>query len=358
MAQECGFFNAQLVNEEFDRVYLAEQFAAYFAAFVGNGIFGHSMLQLEVKAQDTTNMSTKVLSGEGWINGYWYRNTESYNIEHPIADGVYSRIDMVVLRWSNIDRAMYLHLLVGEPSANPKEPALIRNADIYDLGLARIVISAGATRITQAQISDLRLNSEYCGLVTGLFEQVDLTDIFNQFEQYFLEFKEKHEEDFDLWSSVQKKAFTDFVNAQTKSLNDYIKETKDQYTKWYNDSTTVWKKQYEDWYNNNTVKWESQFEGWYNSNTNVWAEKFNTWFEVIQGQLSDDAAGNLQNEINSINAILREISDNEIDSIVNGTYKEDDEGGYEPDIYSRITRQEIDDAIDRAFSIFDGEGGE
>ena len=71
MAQECGFFNAQLVGEEYDRVYLAEQFAAYFASFIGNGVFGSSMQQLKVLAQDTANMSVKVGSGQAWINGWW-----------------------------------------------------------------------------------------------------------------------------------------------------------------------------------------------------------------------------------------------------------------------------------------------
>ena len=57
MSQECGFFNAQLNGEEYDRVYLAEQFAAYFASFIGNGVFGKSMQQLEVVCQNTPSMS-------------------------------------------------------------------------------------------------------------------------------------------------------------------------------------------------------------------------------------------------------------------------------------------------------------
>ncbi len=98
MAQECGFFNAQLVGEEYDRVYLAEQFAAYFASFIGNGVFGNSMQELEVTAND--DMTTNVLSGQAWINGWWYRNTDTYQLTHSVADGVLSRIDIVVLSWN------------------------------------------------------------------------------------------------------------------------------------------------------------------------------------------------------------------------------------------------------------------
>ena len=79
MAQECGFFNAQLVGDgEYDRVYLAEQFAAYFASFIGNGVFGKSMQQLEVVCQNTPNMSIKVLAGQAFINGWWYRINGDY----------------------------------------------------------------------------------------------------------------------------------------------------------------------------------------------------------------------------------------------------------------------------------------
>lgn len=312
MAQQCGFFNAMLVEGEYDRVYLAEQFAAYFASFVGNGIFGKSMQQLQVKAQDTADMTTKVLSGEAWINGYWYRNTESLTLKHSMADGVLSRIDTIVLRWSNSERTMYLHILEGMPSYNPVAPALVRNADYYDLGLARVSIPAGAIRITQSQIQDLRLNNSYCGLVTGLIDQVDLTGVFNQFEQYFLEFKQGHENDFDTWSAAQKKNFD----------------------KWYGDSTK---------------SWENQFEKWYDDNTSDWTEEIMSWFDTIKGQLDEDVAVNLQNQIYNINKILREVTEEEIDKMFNGSYEADDEGGSEPDIYSRMTDQEIDDMVNEAY---------
>lgn len=89
---------------------------------------------------------------------------------------------------------------------------------------------------------------------------------------------------------------------------------------------------------------------WFTTNTENWTKEFLKFFNVIKGQLSEDPAGNLQNQIYSINAILREITDDEIDRIVDGTYEEDDEGGYEPDIYSRVTDEEIDNIVDNAFS--------
>lgn len=286
MAQECGFFNAQLVGDEYDRVYLAEQFAAYFASFIGNGIFGNSMQQLQVKAQDSPNMSTKVLTGEGWINGYWYRNTDEHTLIHSVADGILPRIDTIVLRWSNTDRAIFLHIIEGKPSASPVAPEIERGLDFYDLGLAHVYIPAGAIRITQSQITDLRLNDNYCGLVTGLIEQVDLTGLFIQFEQYFVEFKQSS---------------------------------------------------------------QAEYKKWFDKNTGDFTDEFYAWFDTLKDQLTEDQAVNLQNQIYSINATLREITEDEIDKIIDGSYQGNEEGGSEPDIYSRITSQEVHDAVDEAF---------
>lgn len=331
MAQECGFFDAYLVGEEYDRVYLAVQFAAYFAAFIGNGIFGHSMQQLEVASQDTPNMSTKVLAGEGWINGYWYRNTDAYTLNHTVADGVLSRIDTVVLRWSNSDRAMYLHILEGTPSSNPVAPALVRDSDYYDLGLAHVSIPAGSIRITQAQIQDLRLSSEYCGLVTGLVDQADLTDIFNQFEQYFLEFKQTHEADFDEWSEEQKQAFLTYVSYQKGLYDSYIAKMEKDYDDWTSEKKTEWAQwvttqetEFTDWvteeerlYDEWTEAQRQAYANWYTTNTEEWTAMFMNWFDSIKGKLAEDIAGALQLEIDELNAKQPEVQVAEIEHNMN-----------------------------------------
>ena len=50
--ERCGFFDANLVGEEYDRVYLASQFAAYFASFIGNGVYASKSDKLQVVEQD------------------------------------------------------------------------------------------------------------------------------------------------------------------------------------------------------------------------------------------------------------------------------------------------------------------
>lgn len=331
MAQECGFFNAQLVGEEYDRVYLAEQFAAYFASFIGNGIFGSSMQQLEVMAQNDSNMSVKVLAGQAWINGWWYRNTEEYTLSIDVADGVLSRIDAIVLRWGNSERDMWLHVIKGTPSANPQAPAISRDADYYDLQLATVSVGRGVIRITQAQIQDTRLNNAVCGLVTGVVDQIDTTDLYNQFEQYFREFKENYEAEFETWTEEQRQAYLTYIHNAKVAYDNYIAEMQSDYdtwtsdkqtewTQWVNDQETLfsnwsslWRTNYEDW----TAQQQQAFVTWYTLNTTQWTSDFQTWFDDIKGQLSGDIAGQLQLEINELKAPLANTQVAEIEHNLN-----------------------------------------
>lgn len=317
MAQECGFFNAQLVGDgEYDRVYLAEQFAAYFASFIGNGVYGSSMQKLEIVSQDVPDMSVQVLSGEAWINGWWYRNTDAYTLNLQIADGVLSRIDAIVLRWGNTERDMWLEVITGTPSANPQIPALRRDADYYDLRLGYISVPAGSVRITQAQISDTRLDKVVCGLVTGVVDQIDTTDLYNQFTAYFTEFKQTHEADFDKWSAEQKEAFLTYVAYQKGLYDKYIAELQADYDTWTQEKKTEWAQwvtdQEEDftkWVTNEKVVYDTWTEaqrqaytGWYNIHTELWEQQFNDWFDSIKDKLSSDIAGSLQNQIDELDS--------------------------------------------------------
>lgn len=315
MAQECGFFNAQLVGDGvYDRVYLAEQFAAYFASFIGNGIFGKSMQKLEIISKNIPDMSVQVLSGEGWINGWWYRNTDAYTLNIQIADGVLSRIDAIVLRWGNTERDIWLEVITGEPSANPQVPPLRRDADYYDLRLGYINVTAGSVRITQAQITDTRLDNAVCGLVTGVIDQIDTTDLYNQFTAYFTEFKEKHEADFDKWSEEQKKAFLDYVAYQKGLYDRYIAELQSDYDNWTAEKKTEWaqwvreqESDFTKWVLNEKIVYETwtdaqrqAYVDWYNVHTDLWEQQFNEWFENIKNKLSGEIAGALQNQIDAL----------------------------------------------------------
>ena len=287
MAQECGFFNAQLVGEEYDRVYLAEQFAAYFASFIGNGVFGSSMQQLEVTANN--DMTTNVLSGQAWINGWWYRNTDVYTLSHSVADGILSRIDVVVLRWDHSARDMYLAVIEGTPSANPIKPPIVRNADYYDLQLCEVSIPAGSIRITQAQITDTRLDNAVCGLVTGVVDQIDTTSLFTQFQTAFQEWKDNQQADYETWTANKQAAYNKYVEDMEAAYNLFVQNSENAYSQFVQES--------EDDYTTYTTNKQNEFNTWYTTYLTAFQTAIEAWFENIKGQISEDAAVRIQLEL-------------------------------------------------------------
>lgn len=275
--ERCGFFDANLVGEEYDRVYLAAQFAAYFASFIGNGVYAEHSNQLQVVAMPTPQMQVGVEKGQGWINGYWYENTDTMYLPIEVADGVLNRIDSIVLRLGFAERNMWLMVKKGTPAINPIAPEVTRTADYYDLQLATVSIPASSIRITQAQIQDTRMNQDVCGWVTGVVKQLDTTTLFNQFETYFQEFKENNQADYEEWTETQKQAWLSWVSGQETDFTDWTDEQKEEY------------------------------ETWYATHINQWQSDFDTWFENIKNQLGEDAAGNLQNQIDEHEARLNNL---------------------------------------------------
>lgn len=275
--ERCGFFDANLVGEEYDRVYLAAQFAAYFASFIGNGVYAEHSNQLQAVAMPTPQMQVGVEKGQGWINGYWYENTDTMYLPIKVADGVLNRIDSIVLRLGFAERNMWLMVKEGTPAVNPTAPEVTRTADYYDLQLATISIPASSIRITQAQIQDTRMNQDVCGWVTGVVKQLDTTTLFNQFETYFQEFKENNQTDYEEWTETQKQAWLSWISGQETDFTDWTDEQKEEY------------------------------ETWYATHIDQWQSDFDTWFENIKGQLGEDAAGNLQNQIDEHEARLNNL---------------------------------------------------
>lgn len=257
--ERCGFFDANLVGEEYDRVYLASQFAAYFASFIGNGVFAEHSNQLQVMEMETPQMQIGVERGQAWINGYWYENTDMLYLPIDVADGVLNRIDSVVLRLGFSERNMWLAVKKGTPAINPIAPEVTRTADYYELQLATISIPAGSIKITQAQITDTRLNAAVCGWVTGVVQQIDTTTLFEQFETYFEEFKQFYEGDYNVWTTQQKSEYISWITGAEADMEDWTDEQKQQ---------------------------------------------FNEWFEEIKDQLGEDVAGHLQGEIDRLDEVV------------------------------------------------------
>ena len=188
MSEWSGFFDAHRVGESWDRTYLAEDFAKFFAPLVGNGVFAGRSNELQVFQASPANLSVIVSSGQSWIEGYGYYNSSDLTLPVDPADGALGRIDRVVNRWSASDRQIRTVCKKGTPAVNPIAPPLQWDADCKELNLATIEVSAGLSAITQDKIKDTRADSSVCGWVTGLIEQVDTSTLFAQWDKAYEEF--------------------------------------------------------------------------------------------------------------------------------------------------------------------------
>ena len=201
MAIRSGFFNS--VNG--DRKYDAKRFAEYFASFIGNGVFPNPSSNLQVTANN--DMTVTVRAGKAWINGYILINDDNYILEIEPADGVLNRIDRIVARYGVVDREIRLEVKKGTFASNPVAPELQRDADAYELGLADIYVGNGVISISQSAITDLRLNTELCGIVHGVVEQVDTTTLFNQYLTWLDEKKTQYNNDMVSWTTQKQNDF-------------------------------------------------------------------------------------------------------------------------------------------------------
>ena len=250
--ESSGFFDAELISEEegYDRVYVAEQFAKYFAMFVGNGVFADSNM-LQVIPTETEGMSVKMKSGKAWINGYWYNNDSDKTFRIAPADGTFSRYDAIVVRFDTAKRKISAEIVKGELATNPKYPTCLRTADYFDLVLCYISIPKGTVKITNSLIIDKRLDKSVCGQVEALIKQPDVSQYGSQLNNFIAEY-----------ISTSNKTYETFEGL--------LMELKDS----YDELCKVFQKESED--------------------------EFKAWFDSIKGQLSEDAAGNLQLQVDEL----------------------------------------------------------
>lgn len=191
MTIRSGLFNS--VNG--DRKYLANFFAEYFASFIGNGVFPNPSSGLQVFANG--DMTVNIRPGKAWINGYFLINDADYQLTFDVADGMLNRIDRIVLQLNFLNREIVPLVKKGANASNPTAPTLQRDTDAYEIALADIYVGKGILSISQANITDLRLNPSLCGIVHGTVEQIDTTTIYNQYVDWFNLTKESNEIDFD-----------------------------------------------------------------------------------------------------------------------------------------------------------------
>ena len=170
MAQNSGFFDALQVNGEYDRTYSAADYCDNLATIIKNGVRYSAADDLKVTAAG--GMALSVAIGRAWINGhYFYNDTEYTALTIGTAPtGSNKRIDRVVLRLNTAvaQRNIELAILQGTAAASPSAPELTRSGDVYEIAIADVLVNAGATDISDANITDQRANGTVCGWASSV----------------------------------------------------------------------------------------------------------------------------------------------------------------------------------------------
>ncbi len=197
MAINSYFFNAVLQDGAYDRTYDAEDVTSYLDLLVGDGVFPNPSTNLQVLAG--TGMQVSVQAGQGWINGHKMINTAALPLTIAAANALLTRIDRVIFYVDYSARAMGIEVKTGTAAASPTAPALVRTESRWEMCLANVTVAKGVTSITQANIQDTRGNSDVCGYVAGLVQQVDTSTIWNQYDAAGNQMLASNQQVFDDW---------------------------------------------------------------------------------------------------------------------------------------------------------------
>lgn len=148
------------------------QWAAMQADFFTDGVMWNglnpslSYNKLKVIQSTPAAMSVAVSTGKAFVNGDWYYNDAAKTVTIDAADPANPRIDRIILRWSisSPNSAITATVLKGTAAGSPTAPSLTQNATTWELSLAQVAVAAGATSITDSNITDER-GTINCGYV-------------------------------------------------------------------------------------------------------------------------------------------------------------------------------------------------
>ncbi len=228
-----GLFDSEITgyDEEgmpiFDRAESSDFFALFFASLISSGVLGDTSDRFQVLAQE--GLKLQILPGIGFVRGRFAWDDEVSVIELDPAPSTYSRIDRIVLRANYIDRQCEIVKKTGTADASPVAPVLIRpepgnSGDYYELSLATIKLKSNQTVISNADITDTRINSDECGFVHSLIERVSTETLFAQYLAWYEDVTKQAESDLEQWFV----RFTDWFEPTKAEFEEAIRQANDK----------------------------------------------------------------------------------------------------------------------------------
>lgn len=175
----------------YDREYGSAEFREVMRLLVGDGVYVKNSTNMQVIPNG--DLSVTVLPGYCWVHGAMGAVDEAESLALDASTS--GRTDLIVARFdtSLAYRSIRLAVVQGTEGATTV-PELTRNDTTYDICLARVQLNASTTNITMSAITDTRFDANLCGIVTGVIDQIDATDLFAQYEDTFNKFMNELED--------------------------------------------------------------------------------------------------------------------------------------------------------------------
>lgn len=250
MSITYGFYNS--VNG--DRKYDATQMSSIFDGIINDGIFMSIGTSFRVKA--SSGMTVNVGIGRAWFNHTWTYNDAELPVTLSDADTINNRIDSIILEINAGEsvRENSIKLLKGEEASTPKEPDLTNTSTVFQYRLANIAVNAGATTITQSNITDL-VGTNDTPYITGILKTINTDDLIAQ------------------WQSE----WEEYIRSQTSETSEWVEN--------FENDLDLWKATFE----SNNLSW-----------SDTQKNNFEIWFNNIQAEFGDDVISALSLKIDKL----------------------------------------------------------
>lgn len=165
----------------YDRAVDSAFLRRFYKAYWDDGVFYKPSTSFAVTATGT-GMNVQVQPGMAQVQGAFCLEDTVQTLPIAAADAGLNRIDSVVLRMDlSLDkRDISLAVVNGVAAVSPVAPTLTRNNTTWELGIANVLVSAGAGVITQRDVEDTRLDDTRCGAVAQTVGELDTSEFFAQ----------------------------------------------------------------------------------------------------------------------------------------------------------------------------------
>ena len=142
-----------------------------------SGVFADDSFNYSVTGADNTIV---IGTGVAWIkngefSGKVVAQKEALSLNLGLPNANYPRIDAVVIQFNANSNSTEIIVKNGTASSRPSAPAVVRTESVYELHLYHISRNAGELSVSSSNITDLRGNDEYCGIMTDGVTKIDKT---------------------------------------------------------------------------------------------------------------------------------------------------------------------------------------